>query len=464
MNDKKNGDELYYIITDLVLNLLIILFKNTYKVCKLFVLVLIKTFMEVPKIRNFPLIEKYVFSSFTIISFFYVLYKILFDSWPLISIILILNYLFFKCLYGMILDVILNFKLLNKFKKYKGFNEMFNNKVVIIDINSDEVILHSFIPIQEIEKKKYEIEHYFNKNISSISSKKGNLRVIIIKFNNYSNIKLKSEYKLINYIKTIDISKYEIPFLLGVDKDENIIIGDLKKTKHMLISGEIGAGKSTLENCIIQSLMYFNNIAFVLIDFKIVGLNPYKYFKNCFFTYSHKIFLETLEKINIEMNNRYKLLETQFIEDIGQWNKMNDSEDIPSIVIVIDEIADIKLSMEVDNNRIEELLRRIMNMGRAAGIYIIAATQRPSGVQLSTEIRAALVSKISFAIQEPTTQKMTGVLDTQDLKTGEFKTANMLLGTKLLKGFYVDRFENKQVFEKLESKFSDRRIDLEKHI
>jgi len=464
MNNKKNGDELYYIITDQLFTILIILFKNTFKLCKLLAIIIINTFMEVPKIRNFHKTEKYVFSIITIISLSYILYKILFDSWPLISIILILNYLFFKCLYRMILDVILNFKLLNKFKKYKGFNEIFDNKVAIININHDEIILNSFIPIQDIEKKKYQIEHYFNKRISSISSKKGNLRVIIIKFNNYSNIKLKDKYKLVSYIKTIDISKYEIPFLFGVDKDENIIIGDLKKTKHMLISGEIGAGKSTLENCIIQSLMYFNNIAFVLVDFKIVGLNPYKYFNNCFFTYSHKVFLDTLEKINYEMDTRYKLLETQFIEDIGQWNKLNDSEDIPSIVIVIDEIADIKISLEVDNNRIEELLRRIMNMGRAAGIYIIAATQRPSGVQLSTEIRAALVSKISFAIQEPTTQKMTGVLDTQDLRTGEFKTSNMLLGTKVLKGFYVDRFENKQVFEELESKFSDRRIDLEKHI
>jgi len=131
-------------------------------------------------------------------------------------------------------------------------------------------------------------------------------------------------------------------------------------------------------------------------------------------------------------------------------------------VMVIDEIADIKLSIEVNNDRIEELLRRLMNMGRAAGIYTIAATQRPSGVQLSTEIRAALIAKLSFAIQEQTTQKMTGVSDTQDLGVGEFKTCNMGIGTQILKGFYIDRMKSNKTYVDLKEKLGG--VNLVKHI
>jgi DNA segregation ATPase FtsK/SpoIIIE-like protein len=308
------------------------------------------------------------------------------------------------------------------------------------------IILNSFIPLQEIEKQKYKIEHYYNKHIASITNKKDNLRLITIKFKNNTSINLKAKHHLSKYIKKADIKGYELPFMLGINKDGNIIIADLKKTKHILISGEVGSGKSTIENSIIQSLMYFNNnIAFCLIDFKRVGLSIYKNFNNCYFCKEHKKFLELLEKLNVEMDSRYEKIENQELENLTQLNKINNTS-IPFIVMVIDEIADIKLSIEVNNDRIEELLRRLMNMGRAAGIYTIAATQRPSGVQLSTEIRAALIAKLSFAIQEQTTQKMTGVSDTQDLGVGEFKTCNMGIGTQILKGFYIDRMKSNKTY------------------
>lgn len=436
-------DNLYYAITDSIFAILIIIFKIVLKLIKLTFIILKKTMSNILSVRHgLSRKSKYILICITSISLIYVLYNLIFNSWPYISIILIFNYFIFKS----ILDVFMDLIHMNKFKKNKFINELFGNKVQIMEAAEEYIILNSFIPIQEIEKQKYKLEHYYNKRIASITSDKNDLRFITIKFKNNTSINLQAKHDLSRHIKQADIKKYEIPFMLGINKEGNVIIADLIKTKHILISGEVGSGKSTIENSIIQSLMYFNNnIAFCLVDFKRVGLTIYKNFKNCYFCKEHKKFLSLLEKLNVEMDSRYELIEQYELENLTQLNKIKNFQ-IPFIVMVIDEIADIKLSMEVDNNKIEDLLRRLMNMGRAAGIYTIAATQRPSGVQLSTEIRAALIAKISFAIQEQTTQKMTGVYDTQDLGVGEFKTCNMGFGNQTLKGFYIDRMKSNKTY------------------
>jgi hypothetical protein len=84
---------------------------------------------------------------------------------------------------------------------------------------------------------------------------------------------------------------------------------------------------------------------------------------------------------------------------------------------------------------------------------MIAATQRPSGVQMSTEIRTGLITKISYRILDSRTQEMTGIKGSENLKQGEFMIITELeSGTKKLKGFYVDRLEEWTVFNELKSK------------
>lgn len=450
--NKKNdlGDKVFDYISDKLFKLTVELLKLLWKVFK-------KGCSNVATIRTIlKSKEKYFLLISLIVPIILIwVYKLHPETY-----ILCLNYFWLKGIGQIIKDTIQDIKKSLVSRKYKKISEMFDNKVKVIAVKEDTIILNSFVPYQDIEKQKHRIEHFFNKKIISINPKKGNFRHITIKTEIYTKKKLKEKYRLSEYIKTIDVSKFKIPFLLGVDIFENIIIGDLKKIKHMLISGEIGAGKSTIENGIIQSLMYFNNnIAFFLIDFKRVGLNVYRKFKNCFFVKEHQDFLDLLEKINKEMDARYEKLEGQELEDIEQYNIKNPSDNIPYIVMVIDEIADIKLSMTVNNDRIEELLRRIMNMGRASGIHVIAATQRPSGLQLSTEIRAALISKVSFAIQETTTQKMTGVMNTENLGLGEFMTSNMGLNGSVVKGFYVDRLKENKVFNELKNMLGGVNLD-----
>ena len=81
-----------------------------------------------------------------------------------------------------------------------------------------------------------------------------------------------------------------------------------------------------------------------------------------------------MEKLNDDMNNRYQLLKKHNVKKIQQYNQLGNK--LPYIILVIDEISDIRLSQEADNKRIEELLTRILNLGRAGGIFVIGATQR----------------------------------------------------------------------------------------
>ena len=91
--------------------------------------------------------------------------------------------------------------------------------------------------------------------------------------------------------------------------------------------------------------------------------------------------------------------------------------------------------------------------GRALGIHCIFATQRPSGVQLSTEIRAALLTKISFCIGDKRSREMAGIQDTGHLNVGEFKIRRVgSESTETLKAFYTDRVQSWEVFEMLKSK------------
>ena len=333
--------------------------------------------------------------------------------------------------------------------RYKGLSKIFDNKVKILEVDNCYIKLNAFITVEEIKKKKEELELFFNREIGSIEKNKRNFRVVTINFQDQINhTEIKKIYNLFDYIKTAPVKKESVPFLLGISEKGKIIVADLKKLKNILISGEIGGGKSTLLHVFIQSLMWYNDLAFFLIDFKRVGLSPYKNFKNCSFIKTLEDFFILIEKLNIEMENRYDKFESIECDNIDDYNNIS-KDKISRIVIVIDEIASIKMSK--DSSKTEEFLTNIAYLGRAAGIHIIAATQRPSSVRLSTEIRDSLISKISFRVFSKKTQEMTGVIGTENLKTGEFMTAHILGINGIFKGFYIDKRISNQTYEELKN-------------
>ncbi|MEN8907856.1 MAG: FtsK/SpoIIIE domain-containing protein [Clostridiales bacterium] len=342
--------------------------------------------------------------------------------------------------------------LASKFKtwKYRDLARILNDKVQVIEVDNCKIKLNSYVTVESIRKKKNELEHFFNRGIGSIEKHKKSFRIVTIKFEDEEDgsAETKKTYHLSDYIKIAQIKKKSVPFLFGVNTKGKIIVEDLKKLKNILISGEIGGGKSTLLHVIIQSLMWYNDLAFFLVDFKRVGLSPYKNFKNCSFVKSLKEFFSLIEKLNTEMENRYDKFEENECDNIDDYNKIAPDK-ISRIIIVIDEISSIKMSKE--SGKMEEILTNVAYLGRAAGIHIIAATQRPSAVRLSTEIRDSLISKMSFRVFHPRTQEMTGVLGTENLETGEFMTAHIvgINENDVFKGFYVDRRKSNRTYEEL---------------
>lgn len=426
-------------------------FEFTNKLLKMLWIIIKRTFSNVLNIREvFNTKESYFIIGSVIVTFGVLFY---YKANLILYLILSLNYFFFKSVFQSIKDCIKAIKENIIALKYKGISEIFDGKVKVRRYEDGVIVLNSFVPVQEIEKQKHKVEHFVSTEIETIKRNPNNFRHITIYLKNRHK-KFKKAYPLSKYIK-VAVKKGKIPFLLGMNKNEKITTVDLTDIHHFIISGGSGGGKSTLLNAIIQSLMYLNNnIAYIFVDFKRVGMNIYKNFNNSIFIKTHDIFLEYLEKLYKEMNDRYDKIEESELEDIWQYNQQYKIE-TPIIIMIIDEIADLKASPDSKvNERIELLLRQILNMGRAAGIHVIVATQRAAGVQLDTNIRAGLLGKISFNIQDIETQKMAGVKGTQDLGMGEFKTANMGFNGQVFKGFWTDRLKEWIVFKELKRMLS----------
>ncbi|MEN8906707.1 MAG: FtsK/SpoIIIE domain-containing protein, partial [Clostridiales bacterium] len=260
-------------------------------------------------------------------------------------------------------------------------------------------------------------------------------------------------YLLQDFIDIVNVNKkYEIPILLGINQNTGkIVLEDMTNLLHTLIGGTSGGGKSSFFNCLIQSLMYFgSDVTLIMADFKRVELSQYKDFKNTIFIKKQDVFLQTLKNLDKEMEKRYDLFESTGVKKIQSYN-LKFKNKLPFIIVCIDEIADLRVNNNENlTQEIEDYLTRLLNMGRAAGIIVICATQRPSAKQLNTELRDRLVTKISFQVTVNETQKMIGVHGTEKLKTGEFIMISEKYDNVRFKALFIDEDNNQnRVYEKL---------------
>jgi DNA segregation ATPase FtsK/SpoIIIE-like protein len=359
--------------------------------------------------------------------------------------------------------------------RYKDISRIFNDQVKVIECRGNEYKLHSFVPVEAIIKKEKEIEHWLNKDVISIKRDSKNYKLIKImtkSLNEKATTKFNDFYPLQEYIKTLKVdNNIKIPVLLGVDEKGKYLIEDLAKLKHIFISGESDGGKSTLLNVIMQSLMYLcGNISFILVDYKLVELGPYCDFKNCYFVEDNNDFIEKINWIDNEMMDRYREFRKNKIKDIWQYHKLG--KKMSYIIFVVDEISNVKLTKkknkkyENDENDIdiEESLARILNMARAAGIFMIAATQNPKGVEIDTKVRDKFITNISGKILRKRVQETTTVLGTENLNKGEFKMNSPDYVEKMFKAFYVEDLTHNEVFKELENMYIDGGVNLEKNI
>ncbi|MGB6606997.1 MAG: DNA translocase FtsK, partial [Atribacterota bacterium] len=199
--------------------------------------------------------------------------------------------------------------------------------------------------------------------------------------------------------------KYKIPIALGIDIGGKPIIADLTELPHLLIAGATGSGKSVCINNIILSILYKLNpetVKFIMIDPKRVELNVYNGIPHLLIP----IVTDTSQAIKVlnwaisEMEKRFKIFAEAGVRNLDGYNEYvrninNDTESLPYIIIVIDELADLMLTSPV---KAEESLCRLAQMTRATGIHLIIATQRPSVDIITGSIKVNFPSRIAFAV------------------------------------------------------------------
>lgn len=187
---------------------------------------------------------------------------------------------------------------------------------------------------------------------------------------------------------------------IGVDENNKLISADLSSMPHCIIAGTTGSGKSVCLNSFLTSLLFQSipeSIQFVLIDPKKVELSQYENLNNYLLTpiitEVYKVYI-ALSNVIEEMNHRYYLLKSKKCKNIEEYNSKSETL-LNRIVIVVDELADLYATSK---NEIEPLLIRIAQLGRAAGIHLILATQYPSCKIVSSELKVNIPTKIVFSL------------------------------------------------------------------
>lgn len=195
------------------------------------------------------------------------------------------------------------------------------------------------------------------------------------------------------------------PLTVGLGKDISgqAIFADLAKMPHLLVAGATGSGKSVCINTLITSILFKakpTEVKFILIDPKMVELSVYNDIPHLMVPVvtDAKKAASVLNWAVQEMEKRYGLIAQAGVRNIDGYNKQFEEEPekkLPSIVIIIDELADL---MMVAPHDVEDAICRIAQKARAAGIYLVLATQRPSVNVITGVIKANIPSRISFAV------------------------------------------------------------------
>jgi len=199
----------------------------------------------------------------------------------------------------------------------------------------------------------------------------------------------------------------EVP--LGRDVTGKVVTADLTKMPHLLIAGSTGSGKSVSINGIITSILMKakpSQVKMMLIDPKKVELSVYNGIPHLLtpVVSEPKKAARALHKVVSEMERRYELFSQYgqrnikgYNKHVAEFNQTNNPKlpSLPYIVVIVDELADLMMTV---SNEVEDAIIRLAQMGRAAGVHMILATQRPSVDVITGLIKANVPSRIAFAV------------------------------------------------------------------
>jgi S-DNA-T family DNA segregation ATPase FtsK/SpoIIIE len=203
---------------------------------------------------------------------------------------------------------------------------------------------------------------------------------------------------------------------LGKDTTGNVVVADLARMPHLLVAGATGTGKSVSMNAMVMSILFKSSprdVRFIMIDPKMLELSIYENIPHLLVPVvtDPKKAAAALKNVEREMDMRYQLLHDKGVRNVDSYNRLireSAGEEgappateglqhhhLPRIVIIIDELADLMLTV---GHEVEESITRLAQKARAAGIHLILATQRPSVDVITGLIKANFPSRVSFKV------------------------------------------------------------------
>ncbi|MBP1931892.1 DNA topoisomerase 3 [Ammoniphilus resinae] len=254
------------------------------------------------------------------------------------------------------------------------------------------------------------------------------------------------------------VKKKDLSFPLGMNLQGVPIFGDLADMPHLLVAGTTGSGKSVFLNSLIISLLYGSSpdrLKFMFIDPKQVELSVYADLPHLFSPIVTQVQKAgpALEHLVKEMNNRYYIFQKSGVRNIISYNQKHPDKKMPYIVLVIDELADLLMTT---SDIVEDLILRLAQLARAAGIHMVIATQRPTKKVLSPTIKSNLPVRVAFSVAS-TADSMT-ILDEPGaeelLGKGDMFYQPKDSGKIRLQSAYVSDQEIERVVRYLKDKYS----------
>jgi len=198
-------------------------------------------------------------------------------------------------------------------------------------------------------------------------------------------------------------TKARLPIILGKSIDGEMVVGDLARMPHLLIAGSTGSGKSVAVNTLIGSLLYRflpTELRLLMIDPKMVELTPFDGVPHLL----RNVVTNPTDAAGVllgavaHMERRYKMMSKLGAKNLDQYNEKArnlDLPELPFIVVVIDELADLMITSPKE---VESAIMRLAQMARATGMHLILATQRPSVDILTSLIKVNVPARMAFAV------------------------------------------------------------------
>ncbi|BDP40724.1 hypothetical protein DAETH_06930 [Deinococcus aetherius] len=258
-------------------------------------------------------------------------------------------------------------------------------------------------------------------------------------------------------------TRAKLPIILGKSIDGELMVGDLAKMPHLLIAGSTGSGKSVCVNTLITSLLYRylpTELRFLMVDPKMVELTPYDGIPHLV----RPVVTNPMDAAGVllgavaHMERRYKMMSQVGAKNLEQYNakmRMVGDPELPHLVIIIDELADLMITSPKE---VESAIMRLAQMARATGMHLVLATQRPSVDILTSLIKVNVPARIAFAVSSSHdsrtildavgAERLTGMGDMLFYQPGLIKPLR-------LQGPYISEVESARITDELRRQVFD---------